>query len=560
MGDRSEAWKLLVLGIGMLMAMAIGGWFLFSMGFFDPAVVPAAWQSYRQTDPVRAVLVLIGGYLLLLAAMIALLSGTRTDEAITVCAEQLEQVALGHSPVVPPTSRPDDLPLERLERAVANLVAGILRDRAMVTEVANLTAMTGDRASALGVSFSATGQLPGPLGAVATSLREALARRLAAATAIAEQLQHLQTDYERIGNELARARQQAEVSNRELDLLRAQTDRDRRFSNRTRLLEIGQRLEQVLAGMHRLEQQVGEVTPALVAAEAQMANADQALAAIGPELDRLEARHTSFQGALEQPLQCSRKAGDQRRALAEPCRMQVDAIHQLEERLKIFGRLREVFNELVTQANLLGLNAALEASRSGMRGKGFSLIAHELRNLAERTAAAVKPFDPLLAELQALVQRAGQAANELLAPVRDLAVAVDSLSASLQNVSESGAQLMAGWRGLAVGFDGQRHRASVQQGEPWQLVTRFGTWQGDLEHLVRQAEAVHADIVGWAAGRGPDLTGTGEVVGSSAGACEDVPGLGVAASETVAVVSAPGPVPVTDPALAPGPLGSGGGG
>lgn len=86
-------------------------------------------------------------------------------------------------------------------------------------------------------------------------------------------------------------------------------------------------------------------------------------------------------------------------------------INQLGIRSTQIGDILTVINSIAEQTNLLALNAAIIASQAGEYGKGFQVVASEIRNLAERTSASTAEIDNLIKTAQSDVQRAIEAVD-----------------------------------------------------------------------------------------------------------------------------------------------------
>jgi methyl-accepting chemotaxis protein len=94
-----------------------------------------------------------------------------------------------------------------------------------------------------------------------------------------------------------------------------------------------------------------------------------------------------------------------------------EKVQQMGQRSDQIGMIVETIDDIASQTNLLALNAAIEAARAGEHGKGFAVVADEVRKLAERSSTATKEIGGLIHEIQQTLGEAVRAMTESAAEV-----------------------------------------------------------------------------------------------------------------------------------------------
>jgi methyl-accepting chemotaxis protein len=118
--------------------------------------------------------------------------------------------------------------------------------------------------------------------------------------------------------------------------------------------------------------------------------------------------------------------------VAESTSVTADMISKLGKSSEEIGAIVSVINDIADQTNLLALNAAIEAARAGEQGRGFAVVADEVRKLAERTGSATKEISSMIGAIQ-----------------NDTSIAVDAMGEGTEKV-ENGVKL-ANEAGEALG-------------------------------------------------------------------------------------------------------------
>ncbi len=138
---------------------------------------------------------------------------------------------------------------------------------------------------------------------------------------------------------------------------------------------------------------------------------------------------------------------------ANASREMIEALSQRSEEIQ---RVTLVIQSIASQTNLLALNAAIEAARAGEHGRGFAVVADEVRGLAGRTATATEEVGVMVADIQ---QRTGQVVEQIRQLSADLHTGVEQVEHAgeqLQNIASLAADVEGQVNEIAQGTETNR--------------------------------------------------------------------------------------------------------
>jgi methyl-accepting chemotaxis protein len=148
------------------------------------------------------------------------------------------------------------------------------------------------------------------------------------------------------------------------------------------------------------------------------------------------------------------------RRIQEQMSVVADSVVRLSEQTEAVSEIIATSNDIAEQSNLLSVNAAIEAAKASEQGKGFSVVAEEIKNLAAQSKAGVMQVRSILNDIQKATSAAVMAAEQSSKSIEEGASqavessqAIESLADNVAAAAQSAMQIVASAQQQLVGMD-----------------------------------------------------------------------------------------------------------
>ncbi|RZJ13149.1 MAG: methyl-accepting chemotaxis protein [Rubrivivax sp.] len=266
--------------------------------------------------------------------------------------------------------------------------------------------------------------------------------------------------------------------------LKEQDERSLLFAMRGMQGRLSEVIGEVRDAVHQVNDAAGSIGQGNAMLSERSERQRQSLHASAASIDHLTASVRSNADSAEQARKLASRASSAADEGGKAVADAVSAMAAISDRARKIVEITSLIDGIAFQTNILALNAAVEAARAGEQGRGFSVVAGEVRSLAQRASAAAKDIKTLIDDSAGRIEDGSRHVNAAGAVMSNLVDAVKQVGHHVDQISTASAEQRSGIEHVNTmvaelsGHTEDNHKLVAEAGQASQLLQQVADQLG----------------------------------------------------------------------------------
>ena len=255
--------------------------------------------------------------------------------------------------------------------------------------------------------------------------------------------------------------------------------------------------QQMVSSIHEVDKSIAYLTNFVTETSTSMVQMSASIGQVETNAARSYDLAVTVADAAETGMKAVRETIEGMEQIRQAVHQSNSVVSRLGDRSIAIGKILNVIDDIAEQTNLLALNAAILAAQAGEYGKGFSVVAAEIRDLSERTASSTRDITTLIRAVQEEVRNAlkamssgSQLVEQGVSLSHDAGKVLTRILDSATKAAEMGKEIASATREQAKGSEEMAHSVERLQEMTRQISSATAQQNQGSQHILRAVESM----------------------------------------------------------------------